>query len=92
MRRDLNEGAVNLFFELSYAQYLTIPRSVLDAMPGKWQIKFVELLDELDETYDWRPKSGRYWVRLKDGDGKYVSDPLMDYRHNDAYVQSIRIK
>lgn len=50
-------------------------------MPLEWQYKFTELLNELDDTIDWRPDSGRYWVRLKDGKGRYVHDPLMEYRH-----------
>ncbi len=70
---------VHEWFELSYAQYLTIPRSVLQSMPLKWQEDFVKCLSYLDEVADWRPKEGRYWVKLKDGRGRYVHDPLMDY-------------
>lgn len=71
--------AIHHWFELSYAQYLTIPRSALQSMPDEWQSEFVALLEELDETIDWRPKDGRYWVQLKDKRGRYVADPLMDY-------------
>jgi hypothetical protein len=82
---------VNTWFELTYAQYLTIPRSVLEAMPDEWQERFVACLNELDATFDWRPTEGRYWVQLKDGQGRYTSDPLMEYRRPDfAYIQSIR--
>lgn len=82
---------IHNWFELSYAQYLTVPRSIMEAMPEEWQKKMVECLDQLDKTFDWRPKSGRYWVKLKDGNGKYESDPLMQYRHPDrAYIESIR--
>lgn len=70
---------IHEWFELTYAQYLTIPRSVLQSMPGKWQRGFVRLLRVLDESIDWRPRSGRYWVTLKDSKGHYVQDPLMDY-------------
>ena len=70
---------IHEWFELSYAQYLTIPRSVLQSMPLEWQERFVECLRELDATMDWRPQEGRYWVRLKDAVGRYVDDPLMDY-------------
>lgn len=72
---------IHRWFELSYAQYLTVPRSVLRSMPDEWQDRFVTCLEELDETIDWRPKSGRYWVQLKDGKGHYTSDPFMQYRH-----------
>lgn len=77
MKREVHD-----FFELSYAQYLTIPRSVLQSMPSGWQVKLVRLLDILDETIDWRPKSGNYWVTLRDERGRFISiehDPLMDY-------------
>lgn len=70
---------VHEWFELSYAQYLTVPRSVLQSMPTEWQKRFVDCLNELDESIDWRPKEGRYWVSLKDGKGRYLTDPFMDY-------------
>lgn len=81
------------WFELSRAQYLTVPRSILEAMPEEWQYKFAALLDELDDTFDWRPKEGRYWCRLKDGDGRFVTDPLMEYRRPDVeHIESLRTK
>lgn len=73
--------SIHHWFELSYAQYLTIPRSALQSMPMDWQYRFTECLNMLDETINWRPKCGRYWVRLKDNAGRYVHDPLMEYRH-----------
>lgn len=69
------------WWELSYAHYLTIPRSVMQAMPDEWQSKMADLLEELDETLDWRPKDGAYWVKLKDGNGKYATDPFDNYRY-----------
>jgi len=75
-----SDGAVHEWFELTYAQYLTIPRSVLQSMPHEWQERFVRCLCELDDAIDWRPKDGQYWVRLKDGEGRYVRDPFMDYQ------------
>lgn len=41
------------YFGLTYAQYLVIPRTVLQSMPDEWQTQFVELLGELGETYEW---------------------------------------
>lgn len=68
------------FFELSYAQYLTIPRIALNSMPVEWQRRMVACLEELDESIDWRPKDGRYWVELRDSDGRIAKDPLREYR------------
>jgi hypothetical protein len=73
------DGAIHLWFELSYAQYLTIPRTALQSMPHEWQERFVKCLEELDEAIDWRPKRGQYFVMLKDGRMRYMNDPLMDY-------------
>lgn len=87
------EEPVHEWFELTYAQYLTIPRSILDAMPVEWQHRFVDCLNELDGTFDWRPSEGRYWVQLKDAQGRYREDPLMEYRHPDrAYIESLRTR
>ena len=84
---------VNYWFELSYAQYLTVPRSILEAMPQEWQERFAACLFELDAEFDWRPKAGRYWCRLKDDRGRFTDDPLMQYRHpNFEYIESLRKK
>lgn len=72
---------LSLWFELSYAQFLTVPRLVMESMPDEWQDKMAALLEELDDTFDWRPRSGKYWVRLKDAQGRFADAPLNDYRH-----------
>jgi len=69
------------YFELSYAQYLTVPRRVMESMSEEWQGMIAALLEEMDDTIDWRPEEGRYWVTLKDAHGHFVHDPLADYRH-----------
>lgn len=68
------------YFELSYAQFLTVPRLVMESMPVEWQDKMADLLREMDDTFDWRPDSGRYWVKLRDGRGRFHDAPLADYR------------
>lgn len=75
------ESPIHIWFELSYAQFLTVPRLVLESMPHEWQEKMAKLLKEMDETFDWYPTEGRYWVMLKDGKGRYCHAPLNDYRH-----------
>ena len=74
---DLDREYVHNWFELSYAEYLAIPRTILQSMPNKWQKKFVELMDELDDTFEWR-RSG-CWVKFKDRKGRYMEDNLCDY-------------
>ena len=86
-----SESDVHGWFGLSYAQYLTIPRSVMEAMPGPWQRRFVELMRELNETFDWLPEGGQYWVELRDSEGHFKYDPLREYRHpNRIHIESIR--
>jgi hypothetical protein len=72
---------ISSWFELSYAQFLTVPRLVMESMPLGWQRKMAALLQEMDDTFDWRPKGGRYWVRLRDAPGRFTDAPLNDYRH-----------
>ena len=88
MYEDENEP-LSLWFELSYAQFLTVPRLVLQSMPIEWQMKMAILLQEMDETFDWRPKEGRYWVKLKDGNGRFMDAPLNNYRRGN--IEHLRI-
>lgn len=74
---DANEP-MHEFFELSYAQYLVLQRSVIQSMPLPWRIRLRVLLDELDETIDWR-RDG-YVVRREDEDGDEIEDDLADYQ------------
>ena len=81
--------SVHHWFELSYAHYLVIPRSVLQAMPDEWQDRFVGCLEELDDMIDWRPKNACYYVDLHQLDdsgerGKKIRDPFLPYRHPDS--------
>jgi hypothetical protein len=77
---------IHEWFELSYAQYLTVPRSVLQSMSVEWQERFSQCLRELDDMIDWRPAEGRYWVQLKDDRGRFVHDHLMDYERGRRVV------
>ncbi len=81
---------LNLWFELSYAQYLTVPRLVMQSMDIEWQRKMALLLQELDETFDWRPREGRYFVRLRDDRGRFQDAPLADYRRGNCEHLRIR--
>jgi hypothetical protein len=75
------ESPIHDWFELSHAQYLTIPRSVLQSMPIDWQRRFVKCLKQLDDKIDWRPDEATYWCLLRDNKtGRYIgNDPLADY-------------
>ena len=71
------------WFGLSYASYLAVPRSVLEAMPEEWQHKMTALLDEMNATLDWAsfyPEGVVLTVQPRDKKGHYWRDPLRDYR------------
>ena len=74
----LVDDPIHEFFGLSYANYLVLQRSVMQSMPYKWQRTMVNLLNELDETIDWR-RSG-YVVQREDDDGNEILDDLADYQ------------
>ena len=92
MTEELEESdePISLWFELSYAQFLTVPRLVMQSMPLEWQRKMAVLLQEMDETFDWRPKEGRYWVRLKDDQGRFMDAPLNEYRRGSCEHLSLK--
>lgn len=74
--------ALDEWWELSYAHYLTIPRCVMQSMPDDWKSKMAALLSELDATIDWRPRDGgRYRCYLTDSNGRFVKDKFSEYRH-----------
>lgn len=75
------------WFGLTYANYLTLPRAVLQSMPGEWQERFVAMLHELDESYghlDW-PYS--YRVSAIDVNGRFVKDPIPHYNRGRTYIE-----
>ena len=69
------------WFELSYANYLVLPRSVLQSTSDEWQEKFVELLEELDRMFEDVPRKGTtYSVNLRDDEtGRFTRDEYQAY-------------
>ena len=71
---------IHEWFELSYASYLVLPRSILQSAPDKWQIKFVKLLNELGEMFDCPRKGTTYAVNLRNNNtGRFTTDDLCSY-------------
>ena len=71
---------IHQFFGLTYANYLVLPRSILQSMPEEWQNDFVGLLEQIPEYFgtDWEPEGG-YRVHAVDKNGKYQSDLYSNY-------------
>lgn len=77
---DPRDDAIHGWFSLSYASYLTIPRSVLQSMPGEWQERFVALLGEMEaRCYAHGVSWPTTEVRVRGERGKFLIDPLRDY-------------
>ena len=74
------QESIHGYFGLSYANYLVLPRTVLQSMPDEWQEQFVVLLEQVPETFgtDWEPDGG-YRVLALDKDKKFQSDPYSNY-------------
>lgn len=83
--RGLGADALSCWFGLSYANYLTVPRALLEAMPDEWQGRAARLLNEITEEFRWPLESDHeIEVRLRDrSTRKWVSDPLAEYRRPD---------
>ncbi|WHM30269.1 hypothetical protein OH540_09560 [Streptomyces sp. BPPL-273] len=54
--------AIHAHFGLSYANYLVLPRTLLQSMPDRWQTQFVTLLDEMTEAFRDVPQAEAYKV------------------------------
>lgn len=85
-----NTGAIDEFFGLGRTEYLTVPRRVLNSMPPEWQERFAACMKELDDTLDWRPESGQYWVELRDSNGRIAKCPHRDYRRSPLLKRKVR--
>lgn len=70
---------VHGWFGLTYANYLVLPRTVLQSMPLAWQFQFVALLREIQDVAIDLPWPSSYDVRARGLDGKYVKDEIPHY-------------
>lgn len=82
--------AIHGWFELSYANYLVLPRSVLQSAPPEWQRKFVSLLEELEKMFGKVPEDGHYVVSLKDDHNHFIHDTFKDYQRGRRQIPTIK--
>jgi len=68
--------ALWLWFGLSRASFLTLPRVLMHEMPDEWQGKMAALLNEMDEAFPKSP-AGDAIVRRRAGSWP---DWLLNYR------------
>jgi hypothetical protein len=75
--------SIHMWFNLTYANYLVLNRSVLQSMPDEWQSRFVACLEELLDTVhrsdvDFEFPSS-YAVMPRGDDGRFFKDPVPHY-------------
>lgn len=82
--------AIHLWFSLTYANYLVLPRVALQSMDNKWQKKFVLLLNEMEESLpeynELQPD--KYQVNCKNYNGKFVADKFPHYQRGRAKLKN----
>lgn len=76
---------IHTFFNLTYANYLTLPRSLLQSMPEAWQAQLVRLLDQLELAYRHLDHPS-YRVNAVNEDGRYIADPIPHYNRGRIHV------
>jgi len=76
---------IHMWFELTYSSYLVLHRSLLQSMPREWQVKFVGLLEEMEDSFDCSDVPTSFTVKAKKN-GKFVHDPYADYQRGRRVV------
>jgi len=79
---------VHDWFGLTYANYLVLPRSLLQSMPEAWQARFVACLDELREEFSHVEHPG-YVVSAVDKRGRFIRDPVPHYNRGRTRVDGL---
>ena len=83
------DGPVHEWFELSYAHYLVLPRSLMQAMPIEWQERMTQCLREMRAACERLDINDQYTVLLRGKKGRIVSDRYSQYRHPKIHVLEI---
>jgi hypothetical protein len=83
--REIEPDAVHKHFGLSYANYLVVPRTLLQSMPQEWQSQFVALLKVLEEAFAHVPQADVYDVTA----GK--ENLLRDMTESELYAACIAV-
>ena len=78
---------LHLWFGLSYASFLVLPRSFMQEMPDEWQGKMAELLNEYGQTFKCVEEIDSVFVSARKGN-KFASIPewVTNYRRPNREV------
>ena len=82
---------IHNWFGLTYANYLVLPRSILQSMDAEWQKKLVNLLNELEDKMNEEGLQDMpdYSVDAKNSDGKYTKDPYRYYWRDNNRINGL---
>lgn len=76
-------------------QYMVLSRTLLEAMPKEWQHRFVQIIDEVGEHFNFMHpewETPQYLVRAKNENGIFIEDPWGGYRYpNTELIEKVRI-
>lgn len=87
------EDPINYSWLLYRTQYIVLDRTMLEAMPIDWQNRFVSLMDEIENEFNFYSENWidfKYLVKLQKN-WQFIENPWWEYRHpNHDYINSIR--
>lgn len=86
---------LHLWFGLSYAAFLVMPRVAMMQMPEEWQEKMAELLNQYDETINtsaFGVKGCRVQALTSEGKLMKMPDELLNYRHPQPTTKAALLK
>ena len=90
----IRSDAINEWGGLYRTQYLVLSRTLLEAMPDEWQERFVKIMEEVGEEFDfYNPDwtTPDYNIQAVGADGRYIKDPWGQYRYpNYEYIEKLR--
>jgi hypothetical protein len=87
--RAVEPEAIHGWFGLTYANYLVLPRSLLQSMPDVWQASFVAHLEQLRDLYGGLDWPASYSVQARDEDGRFTTDSIPHYRRGRTRVDPV---
>lgn len=76
---DYGDGPMHEWFGLSYASYLTIPRTIIQSMSHAWQDNLRRLIEAVPECLDLEGNKLEYQVLKRDTHGRFSQDPFAAY-------------
>ena len=79
---------IHTWFGLTYANYLVLPRTLMQSMPLHWQRSMVECLRTLEDAFWHIDHAPSYFVRARDPEtGRFIKDPVPHYNKGRTYIE-----